>query len=95
MLGAPERPAGGPSVAALWRSVQPTAAEEASARRQLHAKAVLIGLVLVSTYAVLVLSGLAWPFRVAGAVGIVVAVIAMRPESCTTPTTGRSLATGG
>jgi len=42
-----------------------------------------------------VLSGLAWPFRVAGAVGIVVAVIAMRPESCTTPTTGRSLATGG
>lgn len=64
-------------VASLWRSVLPTAAEEASARRRLQAKAGLIGLVFIISYAVLVLSHLAWPIRTAGAAVLVVAVIAM------------------
>ena len=72
-----ERLTGGPSIASLWQSVQPTPAEEASARRRLHLKAALIGVVLVSSYVVLVLSTLPWPIRMVGAVGIVIAVISV------------------
>ncbi|MDH4362931.1 MAG: acyl-CoA desaturase [Acidimicrobiia bacterium] len=66
-----------PSIASLWRSVLPTAAEEARARRRLHLKAVVIGLVLVVSYAVLVISNWALPIRLAGAIGLVVAVVAV------------------
>ena len=66
-----------PSIATLWRSVLPTAAEEARARRRLHRKAVVIGFVLVVSYAVLVISNWALPVRLAGAVGVVVAVVAV------------------
>jgi len=65
------------SVASLWRSVLPSAAEEARARRRLHLKALFIGAVLAVSYVVVVLSSVALPLRLAGAAVLVIALVAV------------------
>lgn len=70
-------PIGEPSITSLWRSVLPSPAEESSARRRLHLKAVVIVVLLAASYAVLVLSSLALPIRILAALGLVVSLVAV------------------
>jgi linoleoyl-CoA desaturase len=65
------------AIATSWRSVLPTAAELLRARRRLHAKSVLIALILASSYWTLVLSNLGWPFRLLSAATLVVGLVAL------------------
>src|SRR6185436_8161107 len=64
------------SAAALWRSVIPTADEVRSARRRLHANAVLIVALVGVSYWSLVLSALPLAMRLTAAAVLVVALVA-------------------
>jgi linoleoyl-CoA desaturase len=65
------------TVATLWRTVAPTPVEIRRARRRLHAKAVAIaGLVAVS-YWIVVVSDVALPGRLVGALVLVVGLVAV------------------
>jgi len=65
-----------PSVAGLWRSVMPSADEVRSARRRLHANAVVIVVLAAVSYWCLVLSALPLTMRLAAAGVLVLALVA-------------------
>ncbi len=64
-------------VNAAWRSVLPTPAELRIARRKLHFKAAVIGVLIAVSYYALVIAENALLGRVAAAVALVVALIAL------------------
>ena len=61
-------------VTALWRAVVPTVAEIRRARRRLHAKAIVILALVVTSYWVVVVSDVSLPVRL-GAAGVLVAAL--------------------
>lgn len=65
------------SAAALWHSLQPTERELVKARRRLHAKALFISGLLLFSYAVLVISDVTLPLRLAGGAGLVMSAVAV------------------
>jgi linoleoyl-CoA desaturase len=66
-----------PLAATLWRAVAPTAAEVRRGRRRLHAKAVAIMALVVSSYWVLVVSDAPLALRLIGALGLVLGLVAV------------------
>ena len=64
-------------ISRVWRSVLPTTAEERSARRRLHAKAVIVLALVAVSYSVLVVSNWGTPLRLLAAAVLVVALVAV------------------
>lgn len=64
-------------VSSLWRSMLPSTDEIRAARRRLHAKATVIGLLVVTSYAVLVLSSLPLLVRMGAAVTLAFGLVAV------------------
>jgi linoleoyl-CoA desaturase len=77
MSESPDPPSGRPSISTLWRSVLPSAREVAQARRRLHVKAVVITVLLAASYWALVLSHIPLHYRIVGALGLAVSLIAV------------------
>jgi linoleoyl-CoA desaturase len=65
------------SCTAIWRSVLPTRQELRSARRRLHGKALVIAALLASSYVVIVIAEFALVLRMAAALVLVTALVAL------------------